>query len=293
MGLSYPKVLALGHRYIERILIGVNHAEEKIDGSQFNFGKIGGKLIVRSRSAEINPEYPEGMFKDGVDYILSIQDKLTEGYSYHGEYLQKPRHNVLQYERIPRNHIIIFDIEDQYGNPLEYEHKVILANDIGLETVPKIAFCLSNVDDIKSLLERDSVLGGTRIEGIVIKNYVQLAMDGKYMVGKFVSEKFKEKMKVSVKEGSGKTMIDKLVEELKTEARWNKCVQHCREEGLLEDVPKDIGFLIKELIKDLEEEEGEYIKEKLYQYYSKEIKGRVIAGFPEWYKEKLLENLKC
>jgi hypothetical protein len=292
MGLSYPKVLALGHRYIENILIGVNHAEEKIDGSQFNFGKIGGKLIVRSRGADINPEYPMGMFKDGVDYILSIQDRLTEGYSYHGEYLQKPRHNVLQYERIPRNHIIIFDIEDQYGNPLEYDHKVILANHIDLETVPKIAFCLSNVDDIKSLLERDSVLGGTRIEGIVIKNYFQLAHDGKYMVGKFVSEKFKEKMKVSVKEGSGKTMIDKLVEELKTEARWNKCVQHCREEGLLEEAPKDIGFLIKELIKDLEEEEGDYIKEKLYQYYSKEIKGRVIAGFPEWYKEKLLDNLK-
>ena len=292
MGLSYPKVLALGHRYIENILRGDNHAEEKIDGSQFNFGRIGDKLIVRSRGADINPDYPEGMFKDGVEYVLSIKDQLVDGYSYHGEYLQKPRHNVLQYERIPKNHIMIFDIEDKNGNPLPYAVKKQYAGWIGLETVPFIKSNLTNVDDIKSLLETDSILGGTRIEGVVIKNYWQLTPDGKYMAGKLVSEKFKEKMKVSIKEGSGKTMIDRLVEELKTEARWNKCVQHCREEGLLVDEPKDIGFLIKELIKDLEEEEGDYIKEKLYQHYVKEIKGRVIAGFPEWYKEKLLENLK-
>ena len=259
--------------------------------SQFNFGRIGDKLIVHSRGADLNPEYPMGMFKIGVEYILSIKDLLVDGYFYHGEYLQKPKHNVLNYSRIPKNNIMIFDIEDKYGNPFDYGTKRQLAEDIGLETVPLIKSPVRAVDDIKSMLEVDSVLGGTKIEGIVIKNYMQLSPDGKYMVGKFVSEKFKEKMKVSVKEGSGKSMIDRLVEELKTEARWNKCIQHCREEGLLEDAPKDIGFLIKELIKDLEEEEGDYIKEKLYQYYIKEVRGRVIAGFPEFYKTLLLDRL--
>lgn len=293
MGTSYPKVLALGHRYIETILQGETIVEEKIDGSQFNFGKIDNRLYIRSRGADINPDYPMGMFKEGVEHLLSVKDELLEGIFYHGEYLQKPRHNILNYGRIPENHIMIFDIEDKYGNPVQdYSLKVQLAKAIGLETVPLITRNVKATDDIKQLLERDSVLGNTKIEGIVIKNYMRLTPDGKYMVGKFVSEKFKEKKKVSVKEGSGKTMIDRLVDELKTEARWNKAVQHLREEGTLEGAPKDIGNLIKEVMRDLDEEEGDYIKEKLYTHYVKEIKSRVIAGFPEWYKLSLLERLK-
>jgi len=35
---SYPKVLALGHRYIKDILDGEHIVEEKLDGSQISFG---------------------------------------------------------------------------------------------------------------------------------------------------------------------------------------------------------------------------------------------------------------
>lgn len=292
MSLSYPKVLTLGHRYIDTILQGENHAEEKIDGSQLNWMKHGDTLHIHSKGAKIDLDYPVGMFKLGVEYLLSVKDKMIDGFHYHGEYLGKPKHNVLSYTRIPKNYIMIFDVEDQYSNPFPYLVKAGMAYDLGLECVPLIKQNLSNVDDIKSLLETDSVLGGTKIEGIVIKNYMRLTPQGQYMVGKFVSEKFKEKMKINTKESSGKSMVDKLVEELKTEARWNKAIQHLKEQGLLEDAPKDIGVLVPEMIRDLEEEEGDYIKEKLYNYYIKEIKGRVIAGFPEYYKEKLLENLK-
>jgi len=77
-----------------------------------------------------------------------------------------------------------------------------------------------------------------------------------------------------------------------TEAGWNKAVQHLREQNLIVDEPKDIGGIIKEVIKDIEEEEKEYIKEELYTAYIKSIKSGVTVGIPEWYKRKLLNNLK-
>ncbi len=61
---------------------------------------------------------------------------------------------------------------------------------------------------------------------------------------------------------------------------------------MLESIPKDIGILIPEIVRDLDEEEGDYIKEKLYNCYMKDIRRASIAGVAEWYKEKLLENLK-
>jgi len=292
MSTHYPKVLTLGHRFIDTILMGNNHAEEKVDGSQFNFNKIGDILHVFSKSATINIEYPVDMFKAGVDYLISIQDKIPNNKYYHGEFLAKPKHNVLKYDRTPQNSIIIFDVEDSYGNPYSYEEKKRFAEELGLETVPRLGTNIRTVEDVKLLLEHKSVLGDIAIEGIVIKNYDRITPAGDYMVGKFVSEKYKEKSRCENKENSGKSLLQKLIEELKTEARWQKSVQHLREEGLLEGSPRDIGLLIKEVIQDVNDEEEDYIKERLYNYYMKDIRRAIIAGLPEWYKLLLLENLK-
>lgn len=292
--ISYPKVHALGHRHISNILIGDNIVEEKVDGSSLNFSMQDGELIIHSHSAKIYLEAPQKMFIEGIEYIKSIQHKLIPNYFYHGEYLQKKKHNTLEYGRIPKNHIMIFDIEDPYGNPFSYNIKAGMAYDIGLEVVPLLATNVKTVEEIKELLNRDSILGGSKIEGVVIKNYNQLTFDGKYAVGKYVSEAFKEKHIKDWKSNNpnSKDLITTLVEELRTDARYYKAVQHLREQGTLEESPRDIGNLFKEVVKDIEEEEKEYILERLWKYYGKEIKSRVCAGIPEWYKNKLLENLK-
>jgi hypothetical protein len=113
------------------------------------------------------------------------------------------------------------------------------------------------------------------------------------MVGKYVSERFKEKHNKDWKgKQSGKDIITKLIEELRAEARWEKAVQHLKESDNYTQSPKDIGNIFKEVVKDIDEEESEYIKDKLYTYYVKSIKAGVTVGIPEWYKNKLLENLK-
>lgn len=109
----------------------------------------------------------------------------------------------------------------------------------------------------------------------------------------YCSEKFKEKAGNKVKEDKRNAdVITNLVSILKTEARWQKAVQHLREDGILQEAPQDIGNLIKEIIKDVIDEEEDYIKEFLYAHYIKQIKGRITTGFPEWYKHQLLNNLE-
>lgn len=296
MSKFYNKVLALGHRHIETILIGNNHAEEKVDGSTYNFGIDKDlKLWVRSHSAVIHPEYITTMFKEATEYVVSIQDKLIPGYMYHGEMLNKPKHNVLSYSRIPTNYTIIFDIEDENGNPFDYETKSRMAAELGFETVQLLARNISTKEQVIELLNTRPLLGGEEyVEGIVIKNYDKLTPSGSYMVGKFVSERFKERHGKEWKGGrpQKKETIARLIEELRTEARWNKAIQHLREADEIEDEPRDIGKIIKEVIKDIEEEEADYIKEELYKEYIKSIKSGVTVGIPEWYKKKLLDNLK-
>ena len=81
-----------------------------------------------------------------------------------------------------------------------------------------------------------------------------------------------------------------IIEELRTKARWDKAIQHMRDEEKLTNSPKDIGLLMKELASDLELEEGEQIKKRLLDFFLKEIRKGVIKGFPEYYKKRLLEE---
>lgn len=58
---SYPKVLAIGHRYIQPLFDGSYHTEEKVDGSQFNFGMINGELCARSKGAMLVIDAPDSL----------------------------------------------------------------------------------------------------------------------------------------------------------------------------------------------------------------------------------------
>lgn len=289
---SYPKVLALGHRFIQDILFGETIAEEKVDGSQISFGILDGVLRIRSHSAEVILDAP-GMFDVAVEQIKSISNDLSPDYIYRGEYLRKPKHNVLCYDRVPTKNIVIFDIEDKDFNPLSYEPKRVEAERIGLETVPLLWRNITKKDTIIDLLNNNSFLGGTLIEGVVIKNYGKLVEGCKYMVGKYVSEKFKENMAHKAKmDKQTDDIISSIVKSLKTEARYHKAIQHLREAGTLLEAPQDIGNLLKEIHQDIDAEETEYIKDRLFAHYIKKIKGLVCSGFPEWYKEQLLSNLR-
>lgn len=288
---SYPKVWSLGHAGIKELLFDEVIVEEKIDGSQFSFGRFSGELKCKSKGAEINVEFPEKMFSNAVETVKELD--LIEGWTYRAEYLKTPKHNVLAYDRIPAKHLIIFDISIGLEDYLSFTSKFNECDRLGLECVP-ILF-KGRIEDpasIVGLLDTGSVLGGQKVEGIVIKNYKRFGIDKKILIGKYVSEAFKEVHGAEWKEANPtKTdIVAHLIASYKTPARWNKAIQHLREAGKLTDSVKDIGLLIKEVQSDIEAEENEEIKNKLYANVIQHIKRGVVGGLPEYYKEHLMKQ---
>ena len=111
------------------------------------------------------------------------------------------------------------------------------------------------------------------------------------MMGKFVSENFKEVNQKTWKgEHTGKGKWELFCEAYRTPARWNKAIQHLADIGELENSPRDIGKLIKEIQRDITEEEKQTIMEFLFREFGNEVLRKSIAGFPEYYKEKLAER---
>lgn len=113
---SFPKIFAVGDRHIQKLFDGTVEITEKVDGSQFVFGKIDGELMCRSKGANIVMDAPEKMFSEAVEYVKSIEEKISDGHVYYAEYLKKPRHNTLAYDRIPQNYLVLFgwSIKDSF-----------------------------------------------------------------------------------------------------------------------------------------------------------------------------------
>jgi len=165
---------------------------------------------------------------------------------------------------------------------------------LGLETVPVYneAF-LAGTEGLDEFLERESCLGGTTIEGVVLKNYDRFGRDKHCLMGKYVSVKFQELHQKTWNRSAKKDLVLGLAEELRTEARWEKAVQSLQEQGQLVGEAKDIGPLLKELNKNVLEEESDYIKERIFKWVWKKLSHQLIRGFPEWYKKRIGEDMKA
>lgn len=289
---SYGKIHNLGHAAVSGIQDHLLVVEEKVDGSQFSFGKIDGVLFARSKNVALDPDASyDGMFDRALEVVRELADKLTDGYTYRGEYLQKPKHNSLAYSRTPMNHIMIFDIDrgDQdYLDPMEKE---IEAERIGLETVPLVMMGhVRSYDEFRELIDRESVLGSAKMEGVVLKAYGHYGKDGKTLMAKYVSEAFKETNRQNWKVAKHDDVKESIAQTCRTERRWEKAVERLRDEGQLTDTPRDIGELMKAVKADVREECEEDIKAALFKWAWPHIERRVAAGLPEWYKDRLAQK---
>ena len=311
---SYAKVLTLGSTYTENALIGEVIIQEKVDGSMLRMGENeDSELVISSKSQLLHCGKflvnPYGMFSKGVEYILSIEEKVMkfpkDSYFY-CEFLQKPKHNVLNYKWVPKNNIVLFDaiIGSKYQNREELQ---LIANEFDIDLIPElfrgtlkdraVGGGYSNpVDHLKRIIETTpSFLGNELIEGVVIKNYGQTILLGGHvfpLFTKYVRETYKERHEVEWNIKKPKNSLEDYIKGFKNENRWQKAVLHLKEKGLLKNAPQDISALIKEVQEDIEMEEKENIKDFLYNKFRGDILRTSIKGVAEWYKEKLLENLK-
>ena len=292
---SYPKIYNLGHRAVQDVTKGPVYVEEKVDGSQFSFGiDFDRKLRARSRNQEISFDAPENMFVKALETVEELSAKLQPGWTYRGEYLSKPSHNSLTYDWVPEKNIIIYDINTGDQEYLSFSDKLKEATRLGLWCVPLLFEGVITLEDLTELLDTESILGGPKIEGVVIKpvDYNLFGQDGKALMVKHVSEEFKEIHQGvwKAKNPTNKDIVSMIIEGLKTEARWLKAVFRIRDNGDLNNDPSDIGAIMKEVKEDIQTEAADEIARMFYKHYRNDIMRGAVRGIPEWYKERLMKS---
>ncbi len=292
---TFPKIWHVGSPEVrDNLFTGGVEVTEKIDGSQLGWGLLSdGKLCIRSKGTVIyNGEYirtPDSLFSAAVAYIISIKDKLHADTSYYGEVLSAKKHNTLSYGSVPRNNIVLYGICSK-GYWCD-DHDILQkeADKLDLDAVALIyRGVIKDIDQVKEFLNIVSYYAGTKIEGVVIKNYNQQAVSAysSMCFGKYVSEAFKEANHAGWAAKPSK--IEEFYASFTNKARWEKTLQHLRDDGKLTDSPKDIGLIIETTLRDFEEEEATALKEALYRVYIRQVKQYVVKGLPQYYKEKLL-----
>jgi hypothetical protein len=290
---SYPKIYAIGHKFIRDLFDGPVVVQEKVDGSQFSFGVQDGKLFCRSRGQNIELPASNKLFQGACATVQTLfdQGKLVEGWVYRGEAISRPKHNTLEYARVPKGFVILFDVDKGLEDRISPQALEEVGAALGLETVPVYLHeCIDSREKLAALLDQESCLGGCKVEGVVVKNYDRFnQQDGKMMMGKLVSDAFKEKHTRTWKAANPgqNDKIQQIITALTTDARYEKGVQRRRDAGLLVEAPEDIGPIMSDIMRDTVEEEKEWIKEQLYARFEKEIVRGVTRGFPQWYKDKL------
>lgn len=295
---SYGKLYNVGKREVANIFDGPVVIQEKVDGSQFSFMRMDDyedgtrRVLFRSKGRMLEGQV--GQFLPAQEAVLANAHLLRPGWIYRGEYLQKPKHNVLAYDRVPRNHVILFDVIDHEGQvrvldqfvPREYKGDV--RDKFAFEAVPTLYVGrISRVEELDELLNTKSILGGQLVEGVVIKNYAMRQEDGSPVMAKYVSKRFREVAGSRHKAVTGLNPIEALANKYKSEARFHKAVQHLRDDGKLTGSMKDIGPLLGELARDLHEEEGETIREEAFKIVWKQVVRKAQEGLATWYEQQL------
>lgn len=299
----FPKV---SRKMNKEIFLGSIEVTEKLDGSQFRIGLFKQELIYGSRKKEM-PTDP--MFDIAIEQAYRIYDiwkeeKLPEMILY-AEYLKKPKHNTLQYERVPKNHLYLFEVlfvkdgEIVGVGSLQQIQEFAKIFDIDPPNVLYVGKALTK-EKLQEYVDRESYLGGTKQEGIVIRSreYTYPSPPNPPIFNlfplraKLVREDFMElNTKVHAADhAKNKTIMDKMLERYFTEARVRKAVLRLREAGKLTGTLRDIPLVINEFLDDLFEEELDDIKDFLWSFYEKRFKRKIANRVAVMYRTKILDE---
>lgn len=290
---SYGKIWTIGSTPVRDLFADSVVVQEKIDGSQISFRRVGDELQAKSKNVQLILDNA-GMFQAGVDQLVARKPLMCEGVLYRGEYLQSLKHNHLTYSRLPSGTIVLWDAEGENGF---FPPGDVAAEALRLGLDPVTTYFhgkLEHQGQVEQYVGQVSSLGGAIAEGVVVKNYERFDPKlGTPLFAKLVRAEFKEDQKREWKtENPSGTDIRRLIgESLRSPARWAKAVQHLKETGVYTGTPKDIGALMGRVSVDIDEEMRDEVSAQLMKWAWKEVKRVSLHGLPEWYKQHLAADV--
>lgn len=299
MLLIYPKIFPINDPHITSIWNEIVEITEEIDGSQLVFGVIKGALYIRTKEAFIYSkdafiEFVKAseLYAPGVRHIVDLfyAKRLPEGYTFFAETVAKFRHKLTTYEKVPTNNLVLFSIRSPEGYYCSFHSKLkTYAKQLDIDVVPLLFKGKIVQGEKEKLLERllktKSYLGKADVAGLVVKNYKEYMVMGRVipvMTGIIKNNKM-------VLVTSKKSKYVEVEKDLEVKKKWYKAFQNLDEQGILQYNSHDIGPLIKEVIRNIRNDEKEAIKEMLWKKHIRTILKKNVVNLSKWYRNKLNE----
>lgn len=262
---KYDSVIRLGksstdfHQVGDEIVV-----QEKLDGANASFERVGEGLAAYSRNKELDSE---NTLNGYYSYLLeNVEvDRLNENYIYYGEWLTK--HKIDYGEHL--NNFFLFDVFDKtIGRYKTWAEVVEIAQSVQLKTVP-----VFYVGDFKSYnhvaqyVGKSILLDNDEGEGVVLKNESRDDYKGNQTFVKLVSQNFLEK-KAQQNEPKSITDLNKETLDLfnyLTIARIEKQFYKKNEEQGIDFVYENFSVFMKGLgqllLEDILKEESDEIEQ--------------------------------
>ncbi len=296
---GYPKIVA--NNGLNREWTGHNAnwwIDEKVDGSNLSFVLQGTDIVFMNRNSVISKPYG-WVFDKAISALSTLKKHLVLDHVYHGECIAKPKHNVIQYERVPKFYFVLFDIQDEDGTFLKRHDVVNAAKFLGIECVQCFHINDSEstqptqiVDHLFKCFANGSIVsmfGGTAPEGIVIKHPSYLKSNHKVVATKIkvVRDEFKEMHRNGNKLAEKQVVtpqdsLDRIMSWYSADVRWRKATFRLRDQGkitgLEENAEKERQAIMNEARRDFQEEEEENLKAFLWAEFGQTLVQRITDG---------------
>jgi hypothetical protein len=287
---KYPKILHIGAPLVSTIFDNEVEVTEKVDGSQCRIELTEDSVMVGSKNQGIADHNMFEIAHDQGERIHKETDWRTLGskVTLFCEFLNKPNHNTIKYDRVPLNNLYLFgamvgDTQDHMitGGLIE------MAKHLEIDP-PNVIICglVESVEELKEFMTHQSYLGGSAVEGVVIKNYnrtydpLQVHSQeyiGYPMAAKYVREDFKISNAKQWNTIDRKKGVDAIVDMFLIGDRFQKAIQHLDEEGKITYTKKDLQHLIPEFFNDLMDEKKEVMTGMIMGDVFKALKKRANA----------------
>ena len=317
--------------------------QEKVDGKNFRIG-IGRNLVPQFGSRKQDDDSQSFSIKTykkimehivhtlatvGVQEVLGAlfeeldkicNKKITKMIIF-GEYLSKPREQILYYENIPKNHLAVFDIALVSNAEFTMLHPTTvmfqeIVEALGVDTVELLYDGPSRVamQDVftwaKKDIQDESFLGGQKREGVVFKNYSwfeqatrfqSLAEETNLHMVKFVREEFAEALSGTRDRDKSKKgnlneigfILEYVMTNYITKGRVQKAVMRLEEEHGRGKIDRAYtGSVIGAVFQDILAEENSMIEKMLMKAFTKRMKKHaplVVQFFQEIQEEELFK----